>query len=108
MSKPKLLLGLTLLGCLVPFGTIVYIITTTGGFDFVRLLSDSLATPYTTFVSLDLLVTGIVFLGVYIRDWRAGRLDRLQWLPLILTFSLGICAGLPCYLYLRETSSVSA
>ena len=108
MPKPKLLLGLTLLGCLVPFGMIVYIVATTGTFDFERLLADSFATPYAAFVSFDLLVAGIVFLSVYIRDWRAGRLDKLAWLPLVLTFSLGICAGLPCYLYLRETSSVLA
>ena len=108
MSKSKLLLALTVLGCLVPFGMIGYIIASTGTFDFARLLADSLVTPYAAFVSLDLLVAGVVFLSVYVRDWRAGRLDKLQWLPLVLTFSLGICAGLPCYLYLRETSSVLA
>ena len=108
MTKSRLLLALTVLGCLVPFGVIAYIVITTGTFNFARLLTDSFATPYATFVSLDLLVTGIAFLTIYFSDWSRGHLAKLPWLPLVLTFSLGICAGLPCYLYLKSLKHVPA
>ena len=97
--KPKnLYLILLLAGITIPMSAFVpwYAIH---GFDARLFVQSLLVNRISTFFTLDLLITatGVLCFAFYERT----RI-RFWWVPVLLTFFVGVSAGLPLLLYLRE------
>ncbi len=71
------------------------------GLDARLFVSELLGNRVSTFFALDLLLSAIVVIGLALRS--RGTV-RLWWLPVVITVAVGVSAGLPMLLYLRETA----
>lgn len=71
------------------------------GFDVSRLLEELFVNRVSAAFALDLTMTAIV-LAVFM-IWEGRRVGvRLVWLPILLTFTVGVSCGVPLFLFLRE------
>lgn len=100
MTMRNLYLLMTLVGLVVPF-TILGPWLQANGLDF-GLMGDALSgNPVVLATLADLSLAAIVASIFYVSEGlRQGV--KLWWVALIGTFTIGLCFGLPLFLYLRE------
>ncbi len=96
----RLYLLLTVLGTVVPYGA-SYPWFVENGFNLPLLLTDAFSGPISSFAWLDVVIAAITLVCFIFAD---AKRHQVGWYPLavIATFTIGVSAGLPLYLYLRE------
>ena len=87
-------------GCVLPLVAFLPWVAQ-NGLTIPLLVREAAATPISRFAWLDVLVSAVVLLGWIVMDGLRGRV-RFWWLAAILTLTIGVSAGLPLHLYLRE------
>ena len=104
MRRKPLYLALFVAGAVAPMWAFLPWVATHGldGRLFVREL---FANRVSTFFALDLLLTAVCV--IYLALLRRGR-GRLWWLPIAATCLVGVSAGLPLLLYLRDGATSEA
>ena len=101
MSRKTLYLVLLLVGIVVPMSAFLPWATVHGL--HARLFAQELfANRVSTAFVLDLLLTALCV--IYLA-WRERGSVRLWWAPIVATLLLGVSAGLPLLLYLREDAT---
>lgn len=76
------------------------------GVDMPLLFQMGFANSATSLFMIDLLLVGTVATIFIISDGTKHSI-RYKWLPVIGVFLVGICFGLPLYLYLKERQLTS-
>ena len=102
MSRKYLFLALFIVGVVVPYLSFVpWVID--HGLDISRLVEELFANRISAFFGLDVVVSAIVlWVFVAIETPRAGV--RHAWAPVVASLAIGVSAGLPLFLYLRESA----
>jgi predicted exporter len=103
MTSPRFVyLALFILGAVVPYAALLpWVID--HGVDVPRLIEELFANRISTFFALDVIVSAIVlWLFVAFEGRRAGV--RHKWAPIAASLAIGVSAGLPLFLYLRESA----
>jgi hypothetical protein len=102
MTTRRLYFALFVAGAVIPMAAFVPWFAV-HGLDTRLFVRQLFANRISTFFALDLLLTAVVVLQMARRE--RGKL-RLWWLPILATLFIGVSAGLPLLLYLRERSRV--
>lgn len=105
MNVRNLYLLLSVVGFAVPIFLVIPWVQTYG-FDMGLLLQQATANEGASIALFDLTwasVTAVVFMLVQIQRHRVP----MWWLAIIGTFSIGLCFGLPLFLYLRERGKMA-
>ena len=97
----NLYLALFVLGCVLPLSQLVPWVAAHGGLDVRLFLADLFANRISAFFGLDVIVSAVVVIAWNWDQWRRGRLRR-PMLPVLATLLVGVSAGLPLVLYLRN------
>ena len=100
MNARSLYLVLTVIGFAVPILLIIPWVQAYG-FDLGLLMQQAVATEGATIAMFDLswaALTAVVFMLVQVRRHHVPAV----WLAMVGTFTIGLCFGLPLFLYLRE------
>ena len=106
MSRKSAYLLLFVIGTVVPYLSFVpWVID--HGLDISRMLQELFANRISAFFALDVIVSTIV-LWVFIAFEGAKRGVRHTWAPVVASLTIGVSAGLPLFLYLRETAAKRA
>ncbi|WP_433916137.1 DUF2834 domain-containing protein, partial [Vibrio vulnificus] len=100
----KVLLVLTLLGILLPYGAFVPWLVS-NGLDIGLLFREAVASPISIFAWLDVLVAAIALLGFIVVDGQRHKV-KYRYFAVLGTLSVGVSFGLPLYLYLKEKQSL--
>ena len=102
MSRKYLYLALFLIGTIVPYLSLVPWVMD-HGIDISRLVEELFANRISAFFGLDVIVSAVV-LWVFIafEGTRAGV--RHTWAPIVASLTIGVSAGLPLFLFLRESA----
>jgi len=102
MSRKYLFLALFIVGVVVPYLSFVPWVMD-HGLDISRLVEELFANRISAFFGLDVVVSAIVlWVFVAIETPRAGV--RHAWAPVVASLAIGVSAGLPLFLYLRESA----
>lgn len=89
---------LFIVGVVVPYYEFISFIFE-NGFDFKLLFDQLIATRISRFFAYDIIISAIVLL-VFILNEKTGV--KNYWVPILATFTIGVSAGLPLFLYQRE------
>jgi predicted exporter len=100
MSRKHVYLALFVIGTLVPYAAFVpWVID--HGFDISRMVEELFANRISAFFGLDVIVSAVVlWVFVAFEGRRAGV--RHTWAPIVASLAIGVSAGLPLFLFLRE------
>ena len=102
MSRKYLFLALFIVGVVVPYLSFVPWVMD-HGLDISRLVEELFANRISAFFGLDVVVSAIVlWVFIAIEAPRAGV--RHAWAPVVASLAIGVSAGLPLFLYLRESA----
>ena len=102
MSRKYLFLALFIVGVVVPYLSFVPWVMD-HGLDISRLVEELFANRISAFFGLDVAVSAIVlWVFIAIETPRAGV--RHAWAPVAASLVIGVSAGLPLFLYLRESA----
>lgn len=98
-GRERILLGLTIVGFLFPNTMVIIHLADGGSFsDYLEVWEESL--PAAQLVA-DLVFAAFVFL--LWAAWEGRRLGmRTWWVPIPASLFVGLCFGLPLFLFLRE------
>ena len=103
MSRKTTYLLLFVLGAVIPYLSFVpWVID--HGFDISRMVEELFANRISAFFGLDVIVSAIV-LWVFIAFEGARKGVRHTWAPVVASLAIGVSAGLPLFLYLRESAA---
>ncbi len=98
MQRKAVYLAFLVAGIIIPMSAFVpWLIA--HGIDGRLFVQELFATRISTFFALDLLLTAVCVLYFARRELRG---HRFWWAPLAVTCLVGVSAGLPLLLYLRE------
>ena len=106
MSRKHLYLALFIVGSVVPYLAFVPWVMD-HGFDIPRMVEELFATRISAFFALDVIVSAIV-LWVFIAFDGRRKGVRHTWAPILASLTIGVSAGLPLFLFLRESQSPQA
>jgi hypothetical protein len=96
-------LGLFLLGVVVPYAAFLPWLMIHGGMDLDLFIYELFGNLISTFFAADVIVSAIVLWAfVVIEGKRAGV--RHKWAPILASITIGVSAGLPLFLFLRESA----
>ena len=102
MSRKTIYLLLFIVGAVVPYVAFVpWLID--HGLDIPRMIDDLFANRISAFFGLDVIVSAVV-LWVFIAFERRRTVIRHTWAPIAASLTIGVSAGLPLFLYLRESA----
>ena len=102
MSRKYLFLALFILGAVVPYLSFVPWVMD-HGFDISRMVEELFANRISAFFGLDVIVSAVVlWVFIAIESPRAGV--RHAWTAVVASLAIGVSAGLPLFLYLRESA----
>lgn len=101
-----LYLTLFVVGCVLPLSQFVPW-ALTHGVDTRLFISELFANRISGFFGLDVIVSAVVLLA-WIADERSRRGLRGAWAPALATVLVGVSAGLPLMLFLRERKDAFA
>ncbi|HJP58815.1 MAG TPA: DUF2834 domain-containing protein [Gemmatimonadaceae bacterium] len=102
MSRKAVYLALFVIGTVVPYLSFVpWLID--HGLDISLLVEELFANRVSAFFGLDVMVSAIV-LWVFIALDGKGTNLRHRWAPVAASLMVGVSAGLPLFLYLRESA----
>ena len=74
------------------------------GFDISRMVEELFANRISAFFGLDVVVSSLV-LWVFVSFEGASHGRRYTWAPIVASLAIGVSAGLPLFLFLRESAS---
>nr|WP_086941162.1 DUF2834 domain-containing protein [Thaumasiovibrio occultus] len=94
-----LYLLLTILGTALPYGAFLPWLWQ-HGFDLALLYQHASANPISQLAWLDVIVAAIVLIAFIVNDGKRNQVRHRVW-AVIATFTIGVSAGLPLYLYLK-------
>jgi hypothetical protein len=100
MKLRHLYFTLFLLGTLVPYAQILPWLRR-NGLDLPLLLRELFATPVSAFFGWDVIVAAVALLVFVVVETRRRRI-ALGWIAIPATLLIGVSAGLPLFLYLRQ------
>lgn len=102
MPRKYAYLALFVLGTVVPYLSFVPWVMD-HGFDISLMVEELFANRISAFFALDVVISALVlFVFVSFEGRRAGV--RHTWAPIIATLAIGVSAGLPLFLFLRESA----
>ena len=100
MSRKAIYLALFLIGTVVPYLSFVPWVMD-HGFDISRMVEELFANRISAFFGLDVIVSALV-LWVFIAFEGQRKGVRHTWAPIVASLAIGVSAGLPLFLFLRE------
>jgi len=102
MSRKYLYLALFVIGTVVPYSSFVPWVMD-HGLDVSRMVEELFANRISAFFGLDVIVSSVVLWAfVAFEGTRAGV--RHTWAPIVASLTIGVSAGLPLFLFLRESA----
>ena len=102
MSRKYAYLVLFVIGIVVPYLSFVPWVMD-HGFDVSRMVEELFANRISAFFGLDVVISALVlFVFVSFEGQRAGV--RHTWAPIVATLAFGVSAGLPLFLFQRESA----
>ena len=102
MSRRSIYFALFVIGIVVPYLSFVPWLLD-HGFDVSLMMEELFANRISAFFGLDVFVSAIVlWVFVAFEARRAGV--RHSWAPIAASLVIGVSAGLPLFLYLRESA----
>ncbi len=102
MSRKHLYLALFVIGTVVPYLSFVPWVMD-HGFDVTLMVDELFANRISAFFGLDVIVSAIV-LWVFIAFEGQRKGVRNIWAPIVASLTIGVSAGLPLFLFLRESA----
>jgi predicted exporter len=102
MSRKHLYLALFFVGTVVPYLSFVPWVMD-HGFDISRMMEELFANRISAFFALDVIVSAVV-LWVFIAFEGQRKGVRHTWAPIAASLAIGVSAGLPLFLFLRESA----
>lgn len=105
MTRRHVYFALFVVGSIVPYISFVPWVLD-HGIDIPLLVQELFANRISAFFGLDVIVSAIV-LWVFVM-WEGQRLAvRAWWLPIAASLTIGVSAGLPLFLFLRESRLIA-
>jgi len=102
MSRKFVYLTLCIVGTVVPYLSFVPWVLD-HGFDISRMVEELFANRISAFFGLDVIVSTLVLWAfVAFEGHRLGV--RYRWAPIVASLLIGVSAGLPLFLFLRESA----
>ena len=102
MSRKSIYLLLCIIGTVVPYLSFVPWVMD-HGFDISLMVEELFANRISAFCGLDVIVAAVVlWVFIAIESPRVGV--RHAWAAVVASLAIGISAGLPLFLYLRESA----
>ena len=102
MSRKSLYLALFVIGAVLPYLSFVPWVMD-HGLDISRLVEELFANRISAFFGLDVIVSSMVLWAfVAFEGTRAGV--RHTWAPIVASLTIGVSAGLPLFLFFRESA----
>jgi predicted exporter len=102
MPRKYLYLALFVIGAVVPYLSFVPWLMD-HGFDISRMVEELFANRISAFFGLDVVISALaLFVFVSFEGRRAGV--KHTWAPVVATLTIGVSAGLPLFLFLRESA----
>ena len=102
MPRKSLYLALFVIGTVVPYSSFVPWVMD-HGLDVSLLVEELFANRISAFFGLDVIVSSVVLWAfVAFEGTRAGV--RHRWAPILASLTVGVSAGLPLFLLLRESA----
>jgi predicted exporter len=102
MQRKYLYLALFVVGAVVPYLSFVPWVMD-HGFDISHMVEELFANRISAFFGLDVIVSAIVlWVFIAIESPRVGV--RYTWAPVVASLAIGVSAGLPLFLFLRESA----
>ena len=98
MKVKHLYLILFLVGTIVPYWELINFVIE-NSLDFSLIAEQLLATRMSRFFLFDVVISAIVVL-LFVQNEKQGV--RYYWMAILATFTIGVSAGLPLFLYQRE------
>ena len=103
MSRKSTYLLLFVIGAVVPnLAFVPWVVD--HGLDISRMIEELFANRVSAFFALDVVVSTIV-LWVFVAFERSRKGVPHTWAPVVASLAVGVSAGLPLFLYLRETAA---
>lgn len=100
MTRAHVYLALCILGTVAPnIAFAPWIVE--HGLDISRLLEELFVNRVSSAFAIDLAVTAVVLSLFMIWEGRRAGV-RMVWLPILLTFSVGVSCGVPLFMFMRE------
>ena len=87
-------------GCILPLSQLAPAFAA-HGLSLTLFVREALGTPMSRVAWLDVIVSAVALTVWVVADNRSHR-HAGWWLPILLTITVGVSAGLPLHLYLRE------
>jgi hypothetical protein len=103
MKTKHIYLLLFIFGTILPYYEFISFIFE-NGFDFKLLFEQLFETRISRFFAYDVIISAIV-LFVFILKEKTGI--KYYWLSILATFTIGVSAGLPLFLYQKEVKKNS-
>lgn len=100
MKIKNLYLLLFFTGIVVPYWELVNFFIE-NGFDFILFFKQLTANRISRFFAYDVIISGVVLL-VFI--FQNKKEIKKYWIPILVTLSIGVSAGLPLFLYQKESA----
>jgi Protein of unknown function DUF2834 len=100
MSPKTLYLMLAIAGTLVPYSQL-FVFVRDRGLSVTLLMEQLFSTPAGAFFGLDVIVSSVVLWVFVYFEGRRSAVKHL-WAPIVANLAIGVSAGLPLFLYLRE------
>jgi hypothetical protein len=97
-----LYLGLALLGAVVPYSFLGQFLVA-HGLDLAEFRAQMSVNSVSSYFGLNMLLAALVTIMFILGEGRRLRMRGL-WLPVLATVAVGVCCGLPLFLYLRRLS----
>ncbi|HUQ88584.1 MAG TPA: DUF2834 domain-containing protein [Vicinamibacterales bacterium] len=102
MSRKNFYLVLFVLGAVVPYLSFVpWVID--HGLDISRMVEELFANRISAFFGLDVIVSSIVLWTFVAFEGRRSGVPH-TWAPIVASVTIGVSAGLPLFLFLRESA----
>jgi hypothetical protein len=96
----RLYLGLAVAGLVLPYYFFISFLAA-NGLNLPLLIQQLFATPISTFFTVDLLITAVVFWGFLYQETRRLQMER-AWVYVVATLLVGPSFAFPLFLYFRE------
>ena len=100
MEPKHLYLLMSILGAIVPLVELAPWLAT-NGLAFPLLIQELFVNRVSSFFALDVILSACSLL-LFISVEQSRLMRRIWWVPVLATLALGVSAGLPLTLYLRE------
>ncbi|WP_281612624.1 DUF2834 domain-containing protein [Flammeovirga sp. SubArs3] len=101
MSTKNIYFTLFILGSIIPYYEFISFIIK-NGLDLALLFDQLLATPISRFFAYDVIISAIVLLLFILKEKDDVK---NYWLSIVVTFVIGVSAGLPLFLYQKEKNN---